>query len=90
MSGMTERIVVVVLVGLVIGEFIWFRNNQPPPFGPCVQLAGTNNEIPVYYRQGAHRSRHTRRRSVLPRAASRSSCPTARAASAGALTQTTA
>jgi hypothetical protein len=52
MSGMTERIVVVVLVGLVIGEFIWFRNNQPPPFGPCVQLAGTNNEIPVYYRQG--------------------------------------
>jgi hypothetical protein len=49
---MTERIIVVALVGLVIAGFIWFRNNQPTQVGPCVQLAGTNNEIPVYYLQG--------------------------------------
>jgi lipopolysaccharide export system protein LptC len=53
MSGMTGRIVVVVLAALVTVGIIWFRNNQPAAFGPCVQLTGTNNEIPVYYRQGA-------------------------------------
>ena len=52
MSGMTERIVVVVLAGLLIAGFVWFRNHEPAPFGPCVQLAGTNSEIPVYYLQG--------------------------------------
>jgi hypothetical protein len=46
------RIVVLVLAGLLIAGFIWFRNHEPAPFGPCVQLAGTNSEIPVYYLQG--------------------------------------
>jgi hypothetical protein len=52
MSEMTDRIMLVVLAGLLIVGFIWFRNNEPAPVGLCVQLAGTNNEIPVYYRLG--------------------------------------
>ena len=46
MSEMTDRIMLVVLAGLLIVGFIWFRNDEPA-VGLCVQLAGTNNEIPV-------------------------------------------
>lgn len=52
MSEMTDRLMLVVLAGFLIVGFIWFRNNEPAPVGLCVQLAGTNNEIPVYYRLG--------------------------------------
>jgi hypothetical protein len=52
MSGVMDRIVLVVLAGFLIVGFIWFRNNEQAPVGLCVQLAGTTEEIPVYYRQG--------------------------------------
>ena len=53
MSEMTDRIMLVVLAGLLIVGFIWFRSNEPAPVGLCVQPAGTrSNEIPVYYRLG--------------------------------------
>jgi hypothetical protein len=52
MSRSTERIIVAALVALVIVGLVWFRNGEPASFGPCVQLNGTNNEIPIYYRVG--------------------------------------
>jgi hypothetical protein len=52
MSEMFERIVLVALACILIAGFIWFRNDEPAPVGPCVQVAGTTDENPVFYRQG--------------------------------------
>ena len=52
MDEMLERIILVALAGLLIVGFIWFRNDEPAPVGPCVQVVGTTDENPVYYRQG--------------------------------------
>ena len=52
MGGMTERIIVVVLLALLVVGFIWFRDDPRGRLGPCVALEGTNQEIPIYFQQG--------------------------------------
>ena len=48
---MWERIALVALVILLVVGFIWFRNDRRAPVGDCVQLQGTDQDIPVYYRE---------------------------------------
>lgn len=52
MGAMTERIIIVVLLALMVVGFIWFRDDQRAQLGPCVALEGTDQDIPIYYRQG--------------------------------------
>ena len=52
MDAMTERIIVVALLALLVVGFIWFRDDRPARLGPCVELEGTDQEIPIYVRQG--------------------------------------
>jgi hypothetical protein len=54
MTDSQKWLIVGVVLLLVVVGWVWYRSNedtQATLFGPCVQLAGTSNDNPVYYLQ---------------------------------------